>query len=294
MGCPFCNSNQIVDSKLPNNFFNDKTFDFFTCANCSLVYINPIPNADDLEKMYPPSYQGAISLDKMDIRKKLPGLRFTYKEQLDIINEKTNDRILDYGCGTGHFIYNALQEGTTVDGVEFSSIVIEQLRNKMPKNKFYTINEFNAISHKYKIIRLSNVLEHFTSPVEEFRKLLEKLEVGGLVIVEGPLEMNISLVNFFKWNYLKVRKMINSSYYTNHHPTHIFFSNKKNQLNFFKKFELKTLEYYAKENTWPYPEKIKDAKTVGLLFKYMIGKLSIFLSLIIPNYGNTFLYVGKK
>ena len=195
MNCLFCNSNKIKSENIPPNRFNDKLFYYERCMNCGLLFINPIPNQHDLLKMYPPTYQGKIETELIDVKKKMTGLRFSYKEQLDLINYYvTEDRkVIDFGCGTGHFIFNAKNNGLLMDGVEFSSEVVHILKNQMPENNFYTINDFYTNKLKYHVIRLSNVLEHFTSPQEEFNKLLLKLENDGIVLLEGPLEKNRSI-----------------------------------------------------------------------------------------------------
>jgi len=144
------------------------------------------------------------------------------------------------------------------------------------------------------VIRVSNVLEHFTEPLKEFNKLTLKLKDKGVFVIEGPLEMNASLVNWLKWNYLKLRKRMSSKYVTFHDPTHIFFSDRVNQLHFFEKFDLITESFEIKENTWPYPENGKQINSAGMFIKYVIGQLSLLIGAVVPVYGNTFLYVGRK
>lgn len=295
MKCLFCKCSNTNSSLLPVNKFNHKIFSFKKCSFCNLLYIDPVPDAADLEKMYPPSYQGEIIFEKIDINKKMPGLRFPYKEQLDWIKKfKDKGKVLDYGCGNGHFIYNASQHDVIMDGVEFSSEVIRKLSDKLKPSVFFTVDNFRKSEMKYGVIRLSNVLEHFTNPRLEFQSIIDHLDEGGIVLLEGPLEYNTSLVNWFKWNYLRLRKWLNKNFVTNHTPTHIFFSNCKNQLQFFESFGLKTLCYKVKENTWPYPEHLNQVNSLGKLFKYLIGRISIFIGTFVPRYGNTFLYVGRK
>ncbi len=295
MHCPFCHSNKCVSSGLPDDRFNHKLFGLYTCADCSLLFVYPQPDADDLEKMYPPTYQHKIDKNLMNIHKKMPGLRFPYADHIRLIRKYSGSgKKIDFGCGNGHFINNLLPQGISMDGVEFSEEVVLYMKKEVPQVDFFTIREFYKSSSTYEVIRMSNVLEHFTSPVDEFRQLLERLDENGIILIEGPLERNISLVNFCKWNYFNIRKKINSNYTTSHPPTHIIFSDVQNQLRFFEQFSLKTEYYRVVENCWPYPEKINEIRSPGSLLKYFIGKLSIFISWFIPGYGNTFLYVGRK
>ena len=296
MHCLFCNSNNIKSLSLPLNRFNKKSFSYHKCCDCGLMFIDPIPNEVDLIKMYPPTYQGKIETDKIDIYRKMPGLRFSYKKQFDLIlkHTKAGDRIIDFGCGTGHFVFNSFVNGIKMDGVEFSAEVVEKLNKYIPDSRFQVINEFFNNNIHYHLIRLSNVLEHFTNPHKEFSQIISKLEDNGVLLLEGPLERNWSLVNFMKWKYFNLRYILNKNYQTNHVPTHIFFSNSNNQLRFFERAGLKTILFEVHENAWPYPESINEVKSVGMFIKYIIGLKSKFIGLFLPKYGNTFLYVGQK
>ena len=295
MPCLFCRSNDVEQlKKLPPNVFSGKNYTYLKCNACKLVFIDPIPNNSDLNDFYPESYQGDIKLELVESKQKQLGLRFPYQQHFEVIENAKSLSVMDFGCGNGHFIYNALQNDLIVDGVEFSSAVVSKLRTSLPKSKFYTIEEFYQSNSSYDVIRMSNVLEHFTEPLSEFGKLKDKVNANGLMIVEGPLEMNRSLVNYLKWNYFVLRKKWSGNYVTSHVPTHIFFSDHSNQLEFFESFGMRTETFILMENGWPYPEKFDQVNSLGTFVKYVLAKCSVIMSYLIPNYGNTFLYVGRK
>ena len=96
MQCLFCGSNHIIESYLPSTYYNQKQFDYKQCKNCQLIFIHPIPNEEDLIKMYPPSYQAGVDhtiLENTD--EKLIGLRFSYKHQFDLLNSLNFKDIYD-------------------------------------------------------------------------------------------------------------------------------------------------------------------------------------------------------
>ena len=296
MICLFCDSNNIVRTKIPTTVFIGKQYHYYSCKACKLMFIDPIPNQKDLEHIYPTTYQGTIEKEKIDISEKMPGLRFSYDYQLNQIKKHCADggQLLDFGCGTGHFIYNMTLNGYKMDGVEFSEDTIQKLKKSFTENDFFNLNDFFSSSKKYDFIRLSNVLEHFTNPKQEFQKLFSKLSPNGVFLIEGPLENNISLVNWAKWNYLRLRYFFNKSYFTSDAPTHIFFTNYKNQLSFFEQFGLETILYNSADNAWPFPEKINEIKNPIQFIKYLLGFTSKIFSQFSSKYGNTFIYVGKK
>jgi len=295
MTCLFCNSKELASYNLPLNYFNGKSFSHLICKNCRLLNLDPIPNKDDLRLMYSESYHGEVLKSEIDSNKKMPGLRFKYSLHYQLIKTYASDKklLLDFGCGNGHFVYNASLHGIKMDGVEFSDVTVDSLK-KSHKGEFNTVENFYKNNESYDLIRLGNVLEHFTSPIDEFKKLMSKLNANGVVLIEGPIEMNRSFVNFCKWRYFKLRKIFNKNYATDYPPVHIFFSNYDNQKRFFEQNGLITEYYKTVENSWPYPENVSQINSPGALIKFLIAKLSTLISFVVPKYGNTFIYVGRK
>jgi 2-polyprenyl-3-methyl-5-hydroxy-6-metoxy-1,4-benzoquinol methylase len=298
MNCPYCKKEGSTPSYLPSTRFNSKVFDYFTCNSCKVIYINPLPDEDDYRKMYPPSYQSGVN--KIILKnqyKKLPGLRFSYGLQFDLIKThfKKKPSILDYGCGNANFLLNALHSGFTCDGAEFSEEHVQLLKKEIPSSNFYTIKDFlENKSLSYDIIRLSNVLEHMDTPNEVITSLVEKLNTNGLLLVEGPIECNFNAAFLSRKFYFTLMHKLKKGYIADHTPTHITFTNRVNQLNFFEKHNLQTVCYKITESAWPYPESFISAKGFGGKTKAIIGKFSVFLSSFTGKWGNTFLYIGAK
>ncbi|HEX8515669.1 MAG TPA: class I SAM-dependent methyltransferase [Bacteroidia bacterium] len=298
MPCPYCNHSGSSKSYLPSTGFNDKIFRYVKCDNCEVVYITPLPEQSDYYKMYPPDYQQGVDRTILpDPYKKLSGLRFSYGVQFDLIKKhfKGSPRMLDYGCGNANFLLNASAHGFTCDGVEFNQEHVDILKKEIPTSKFYTINEFlNSPQVTYDIIRLSNVLEHLDTPVETIRAIVGKLNPGGLLLIEGPIEMNTNLAMLSRKLYFKLKNISKGGYIADHTPTHITFTNSTNQLRFFSQFELLPLEFKTQESPWPYPNSFSSASGVGGKVKALIAKISIFVSSSFTGWGNTFIYVGRK
>jgi 2-polyprenyl-3-methyl-5-hydroxy-6-metoxy-1,4-benzoquinol methylase len=294
--CPFCNSEKHSDSFLPGTRFNAKCFEYLKCNDCDLHYVYPFPNGDDFNAMYPPSYQSGVnSYICEDPYKKISGIRFSYGVQFDLIRKfSTADKLLDYGCGHGNFMINAEKHGLHFDGTEYNSDHVALLKKELPHTNFYTLDDFFKNNITYNVIRLSNVLEHLTNPVEITKQLIGKLNPGGILLVEGPVEMNSNLATSFRNLYLRFRKLIKGKTLASHAPTHIFFSNAKNQLTFFEKAGFKTLHYEITESEWPFPESFSNVKGIGSFFKFLIARLSMLLSSMSSTSGNTFIYVGRR
>ena len=300
MSCPFCGTSTFSHSVYPIFNFNNKFFNYVKCRNCDLIYLNNFPDAADYTAMYPPSYQGdeVVTTIQSDPYKKLPGLRFSYGYQYDLVRklENKNPRILDYGCGNGHFIANAIHSGFQCDGAEFSSEYVKLLQSAIPNAQFYTIGQLLAgeVVVKYDVIRLSNVLEHLTEPLAVLNKLKDNLHPGGIILVEGPVEENFCLASAFRKIYFRLRKLIGGNRPVSSPPYHIFFSNRKNQRDFFKKAGLTETHFEISEDAWPFPATISGARGIKQKIMAVIAKTSISLSkLFNKNWGNTFIYSGR-
>lgn len=297
MNCFFCNSTENKTSYLPSTFFNNKRFDYKKCKNCSLIYINPIPNNKDLIKMYPPSYQGGVNIKILDdLSKKLGGLRFSYDTQFKLLESiNFEGDMIDFGCGAANFIMNSNHYGYKCDGVEFSPKHVSILKKEIPESTFYTVDEFlNSTSKQYDVIRLSNVFEHFTNPVKMIQDLHKKLKPNGYFLIEGPIETNFNIALQFRKLYFRFRMTIQPNRLVNHTPTHIIFTNRKNQQEIFKKNHLKQIHFKIAESAWPFPATFSAATGIVQKLNVIIARLSIRMSKLSKNWGNTFLYLGQK
>lgn len=296
MSCLFCKSSSFKGSYLPSTVFNGKRFDYLRCKNCSLIYLSPIPTEEDLLKMYPPSYQDGVDRSILeDPSHKLIGLRFSYAKHFDLLSSVGfKGKMLDFGCGNAHFIMNSNHYGFNCDGAEFNPKHVEVLKKEISDSNFFTIEEFFNSSDKYDLIRLSNVFEHFTNPLEMLTKLKSKLNKGGYLLVEGPIETNFNFALVFRKIYFRLRKLIQPNWTVGHTPTHIIFTNRVNQLNVFKNLGLETKHYELAEAEWPFPQSFSKAKGLVSKFNVVIAKTSMVLKKMNKNWGNTFIYLGKN
>ncbi len=295
--CPFCFSREYTSSYLPSTFFNNKRFDYIKCKNCKLHYVSPFPIDDDFEKLYPPTYQSGINSSICeDSTKKITGIRFSYGKQFDLITKYAGGKkVLDYGCGHANFLLNARHNGIECDGVEYNPDHVSILRKEIPDADFYLIDDFlKDQTIRYDVIRLSNVLEHLTNPREITEKLISKLNSNGILLIEGPIETNPTFALRVRQLYFNISKAFRKNRVVSHPPTHIFFANSTNQRNFFKNYSLQELHFELAESEWPFPEKWEEAKGIGGVFKFLVAKISMALKPLSKNWGNTFIYVGRK
>ena len=281
--CLFCEHTQTRSTPFEDTVFNNKTFEYVQCTKCDLIFVNPLPDTDDLIKMYPVEYQGNLAIAASG----------AYNSLFSQIQSKGKySSILDYGCGGGRFVVEALEKGYSVTGAEYNPELVANLSKTFTKASFLTIDDFYKSDAKYDIIFLSNVLEHLTNPKEIMLKLRERVSENGLFVLEGSVENNFNLTLFTRKIIFFIRKNFFGKK-ASHTPTHILYANRKNQEQFLKDIGLTTLYYEIKESNWPYPMRYEDCHSLMQKLMYGIATLSVAMSKIFPFWGNNFVYIGK-
>jgi 2-polyprenyl-3-methyl-5-hydroxy-6-metoxy-1,4-benzoquinol methylase len=102
-------------------------------------------------------------------------------------------KLLDFGCGEGHFLATSANFGFECHGVEFSSARektkrvefyndLEQLKEEMPSARFHAVVLFE-------------VLEHLAEPLRILRELRPLLMSGGILILETPDCENVTSID---------------------------------------------------------------------------------------------------
>jgi 2-polyprenyl-3-methyl-5-hydroxy-6-metoxy-1,4-benzoquinol methylase len=281
--CLFCNSESFTSSPFEDTLFNDKRFEYKTCTSCQLVQVDPLPTLQDLTKMYAMDYYG--------LKKVHPSNEYdTIFSQIKQLGDFKS--VLDFGCGGCRFLVNAMDKGYEVTGVDFGNELIKNLENAYPQARFQEIETFYTQNDYYDVIFVSNVFEHLTNPVEILHKLAQRLKPNGILVVDGPVENNITLAGLFRNVLFGLRKKMGKV--VSHAPTHLFYSNAKNQRQFFEQSGLETITYRLVEGSWPFPSKWSLANGLKAKCFYAVAQISIFLGKLLPNNGNVFYYIGRK
>jgi SAM-dependent methyltransferase len=233
--------------------------------------------------MYPVEYQGEI------VTKKTGG----YDALLNKIKETGSYKtLLDYGCGNGRFIKEAIDEGYEITGAEYNPEIVTNLKKAYSSVQFFTVDHLLALNDKYDIIFLSNVIEHLTQPKQILNQLKDKLNENGIFVLEGPVENNFNIALIFRKLIFSIRKFIFNKK-AQHIPLHLFYSNRKNQEQLFKDIGLTTIYFEINESSWPFPSNYNECDSLNKKITYFIASFSVFMSKITRGWGNNFIYIGK-
>ena len=172
-------------------------------------------------------------------------------------------KVIDVGCGTGEFAYEAAKKGALVKGIDFSSEAIKKAKKfYQHKNLEYICAEATDIKGKFDVIVSIGTIEHLDNPLEMLLKFKKHLNPKGKIITTTPNWSNprgyILLPLFYLFN--APITLADLHYFT---PIDI--------INFSKKLKLK-IKWYTFDYSWScgqvllsdlerrLPNVLKDAK----------------------------------
>jgi 2-polyprenyl-3-methyl-5-hydroxy-6-metoxy-1,4-benzoquinol methylase len=264
-------------------FFNKKKFRYYFCKKCCLVSIYPTVSADDIKLMYS---RNKYHKEWYTVNKDNPQNYNDSKKYLSkfLTKKKT---ILDFGCGTASLL-NLISNEHERWGVDLDEELIKENRQKNKSIFFYNVNDFENFSlyNHFDIIILTDVLEHVVSPKKFLEKMKKYLKKSGKIFVEGPLEINFSIVNFVSIFYFRFFKKNFNEFI----PYHQFFSNHKSQKKMFLSSSFRIIDFKTYDNGWPYLNSKNLLKKVIGLISIITGKTLISCF----NYGNRFRSIITK
>ena len=123
---------------------------------------------------------------------------------LNDVNWKSK-KILDVGCGTGHFAYNISKKGGLVLGIDYSEKAILEAQSLYThKNLEFKKSDVSKIKGNFDIIVSNGTLEHMDNPLKSLKLFKKHLNPKGSIIITSPNWTNprgyilLTLMHLFK------------------------------------------------------------------------------------------------
>ena len=188
LNCPSCDGRSFIPYISAKDYtVSHETFSIHQCENCKLLVTSPRPDDRDLYKYY-------LSDNYLSHSNKPKGIfdriyrvtrRIAVNWKVGLIQtfRKEKISILDFGCGTGHFLKACHDQKWNITGVEPSDSA-RQLSSSLlniPIHK--TLDE---VHDQFDVITLWHVLEHIPDLTEKFQQLLSKLKINGTIFIAVP------------------------------------------------------------------------------------------------------------
>lgn len=147
------------------------------CNYCGLIYVQEKISQNQISTYYEIA-QDPLYLAEQNARKKT---FFAYLKKLEKHFLKKG-KLLDIGTNTGLFVRVARDCGWEASGLEPSHWAVTYAKKNYHLdliNKSFEKNTFPAES--FEVVTLWDVVEHFTNPVAELKKVYHQLKPGGML-----------------------------------------------------------------------------------------------------------------
>lgn len=266
--CPVCSSNKselFLSSR--DYFFCQKEFSIYRCSNCGLKFTNPRPADIELGDYYKSEeYISHSNTSKSLIAFMYKIVRtFTLGQKERYIRKfVSRGTILDFGCGTGHFLHYCKSKGWKGLGYE-----PDQSAAEFARSRGLTVysNDSGLLfdNQKFDIITLWHVLEHLPDLKGTISSLAKSLQTNGFLIVAVPNPESYDA---------KIYEKYWAAYDL---PRHLYHFNSSNLKQLFKEFNFELMQtkamYFDSFYVSMLSEKYKNGKS-NIIRAFWNGLLS--------------------
>ncbi len=178
----------------------DADYDLLECPNCGVIYFDPLPTIEQLNRFYSASY---YNFNRWHDEAK--GIIYANK----LTKLKKNGRFLDVGCATGFFIH-AIKNNSSwkVHGVDFGRDAVEFAQKQLNLDvKRGNLQDVTFPDRYFDYIHINNVLEHVLDPLSLLKECKRIIKPGGHLFLSVPNGLNDSrvLIDFYKSEYIPAR-----------------------------------------------------------------------------------------
>ena len=188
--CPICSKTEFKNKLIVrDNTVSHESFAIVQCAGCGLQFTNPRPNATEIGKYYESdAYVSHNSAAVGLVNQAYKVARFfTMRRKVSLLNKLAPRRakLLDYGCGTGHFLKTAKSAGWQVSGLEPNA----RARDEASERLGQLIGQEGLTSFQpgtFDAITLWHVLEHVHLLNETLAQLTALLKPDGVLLIAVP------------------------------------------------------------------------------------------------------------
>jgi 2-polyprenyl-3-methyl-5-hydroxy-6-metoxy-1,4-benzoquinol methylase len=188
--CPACGEKKMTRELDAKDYTVSKnTFGIVRCSSCDLLFTNPRPKAENAGYFYKSeNYISHSNTQKGFVNKLYHAVRnITLKQKTALIQseQKGEKKLLDVGCGNGHFLHACQQAGWNITGMELDPDTAVRASELTQQNIYPNLAAIPA-KEKFEMITLWHVLEHVYELDAYFEFFKNRINDGGKLLLALP------------------------------------------------------------------------------------------------------------
>lgn len=154
-------------------------------------------NATELRFFYPLDIFGSAHLYEALMKFEWYYMSDKWEYQVALQNLQKNGKVLEIGCGHGHFVHQANEKGVQIEGIDSNEKAVRDAQQS-GLNVYQSSLQDLVAKEKYKYDSLCSfqVLEHLPNPLEFLKACTDLLKPDGLLLLSVP-----NLDSFLKYQY---------------------------------------------------------------------------------------------
>jgi SAM-dependent methyltransferase len=165
-----------------------EVFSLVSCPQCGAVFTDPRPDQNSIGAYYKSEDYISHSNSSRTFQEKLYHLvrkRALQTKHKLISGYRPNGRLLDVGCGTGHFLGFMKRQGYLAYGMEPDVAAREQAIADQAVEVMPSLDLVPS-SEQFNLVTMWHVLEHVPDIRRTFKKLYSVMSDGGFLFVAVP------------------------------------------------------------------------------------------------------------
>jgi SAM-dependent methyltransferase len=183
--CPTCGPG-VRAEKFLQAPSGESLFSYVRCSACGLVFLNPRPEAAEMQGFYDEDYYGGGNRKFRSGPEVLRRLFARARARRAVRYFPSCGKVLDVGCGQGTFLQLMQEKGWKGHGTELSPRSAFRALQAGLSVSVGEIRESQFPPDFFDLITFWQVLEHLRDPSAVLRRIRPLLKRGGIVAVSTP------------------------------------------------------------------------------------------------------------
>ncbi|MES2381132.1 MAG: class I SAM-dependent methyltransferase [Bacteroidota bacterium] len=190
--CNVCGNKSYTPHTQGYDFEYQTTFDTFnlvTCNACQHLYLQNVPDMEELPVIYPDNYQPYLFETDLN-----PVVRW-FRDRVQLAKVKDYKKhipakanIIEIGAGSGILIESLKRFGPDTWKLTANEFEMKRLSRLEGKGIHFKLGNFETIEfeEKYDVIIMNQLIEHLYDPDKILKRCHSILNPNGIIIIETP------------------------------------------------------------------------------------------------------------